>query len=725
MRKEGVIKRGWSIGIIAFLLILPIAISTSGGSVAREQPPIFSLEKLFAKPLIYGRQPSGARWSPDGRMVAFYWNEKGGDVLDIYIVPATGGKPVNLTNWEEEEPSPGARFFGGGQFQWSPDSLKLLYVYKGDLFIINPSGGAPRQLTNTKGGEASPQWSPDGKEILFVKDGNIFIMGVDEGLITQLTSNANDEVQNRNPRYSPDRKKVAFTTYNNEKVRTVVVPNYVGKYVVANSMKRSVAGDSIPTPALGIVPAEGGKVVWVDFGPEQEFYISGSWWSPDGSQILINKVSKDQKVREILVASASDGKTRLLDGERDEKWIDSLSSFLSWSPDGKRILFTSERDGWSHIYLLSLEGGSPKQLTRGEFEVTNPKWSRDGSRIYFTSSQTSPFERHLYFISSEGGRPTRLTKMPGVNWGVVSPDEKHILITRSYSTHPPELYLMENSTQATPVQVTRSPSEEFYSYDWIDYKIISFPSRADGKTIYARLYEPPRLNPRRKYPLVVFIHGAGYMQNVLKGWTYYTHEYLFNNLLVNKGYVVLDTDYRGSAGYGRDFRTDVYRHLGGLDLEDLISGVEYMVKQGYIDPERVGCYGGSYGGFLTLMALFNSPDTFRCGAALRPVTDWENYHTHYTTQRLNTPQSDLEAFRQSSPIHFAKNLKAHLLICHGVLDSNVHFQDTVQLVQKLIEYGKSFELMIYPKERHSFRQPKSWIDEYRRIEQMFDNYLRK
>jgi len=719
-------KRSFSIGLFVFLLILPVAISAGGGGVATEQPPRYSLEKLFAKPLIYGRSPSGARWSPDGSMVAFYWNEKGGDISNIYIVPATGGKPVNITNWgEEEEPSTGDRFFGGGQFQWSPDSQRLLYVYKGDLFITTPSGEAPRQLTSIKGAEASPRWSPNGKEIVFVKDGNIFIMGVDEGRIIQLTSNAPEEVRNSNSRYSPDGKKVAFTTYNNEKVRSVVVPNYLGKYVVAKPMKRSVAGDVITQPALGIVPAEGGKVVWVDFGPVKEFYIRGWWWSPDSSQILINKVSKDQKMREILVASATDGKIRLLDRESDEKWIDSLSFSLNWSPDGKKILFTSERDGWSHIYLLTLERGSPQQLTMGEFEVTNPQWSKDGSRIYFTSSQTSPFERHLYFISSEGSSLTKITKMPGVNQGVVCPEDTHILITHSYSNHPPELYLMENSPQATPVRVTRSPLSEFHSYNWIDYKIISFLSRANGKTIYARLYEPPKMDRKRKHPMVVFIHGAGYMQNVLKGWTYYSHEYLFNNLLANKGYVVLDIDYRGSAGYGRDFRTDVYRHLGGLDLEDLISGVEHMVKLGYVDPERVGCYGGSYGGFLTLMALFNSPDTFRCGAALRPVTDWENYHTHYTTQRLNTPQSDSEAFKRSSPLHFAENLKGHLLICHGVLDSNVHFQDTVQLVQKLIEYGKDFELMAYPKEGHGFRQSENWIDEYRRIERMFDTYLKR
>ncbi len=725
MIKGGVMNRKLFVGLFVFLLILPIAISARGGDAPKEQPPRFSLEKLFSEPPIYGIQPSGAQWSPDGSTVAFYWNEKGGDILDIYLVPATGEIPVNITNWAEKETPEGARFFGGGRFQWSPDSQRLLYVYKGDLFVIPSSGGTPRQLTSIKGGESSPRWSPDGKEIAFIKDGNIFVMGVDETKFIQLTSNAADDVHNSNPRYSPDGKKIAFTSYNNKEVRSVVVPNYLGKYVIANQMKRSVAGDSISQPALGIVPSEGGAVVWVDFGSKDEFYIEGWRWSPDSSQILINKVSKCQKMREILLASASDGKTRLLDSEKDEKWIDSLSSLVDWAPDGKRILFTSERDGWSHIYLLSPEGGNPAQLTSGKFEVTDPRWSSDSSRIYFTSSQVSPFERHLYVIPSEGGSPTRLTNMPGINRGVVSPDEKHILITHSGSSNPPELYLMENSSQAAPVQVTRSPLSEFYSYEWIDYKIISFPSRADGKTIHARLYEPPGLDRNKKYPLVVFIHGAGYMQNVLRGWTYYSHEFLFNNLLARKGYVVLDIDYRGSAGYGRDFRTDVYRHLGGLDLEDLISGVEYMLKKGYVDPERVGCYGGSYGGFLTLMALFNSPDTFRCGAALRPVTDWENYHTHYTTQRLNTPQADEEAFKQSSPIHFAENMKGHLLICHGVQDSNVHFQDTAQLVQKLIEYGKDFELMVYPKEGHSFRQPESWIDEYRRIERMFDTYLKR
>jgi dipeptidyl aminopeptidase/acylaminoacyl peptidase len=297
----------------------------------------------------------------------------------------------------------------------------------------------------------------------------------------------------------------------------------------------------------------------------------------------------------------------------------------------------------------------------------------------------------------------------------------------SYSTKPPEVYLMTNRPGAAATRITTSPTAEWQSFDWIDPKVLTFKAR-DGADVYARLYTPEMIGARRdpSHPGVVFVHGAGYTQNAHKYWASYFREYMFHNLLAARGYVVLDVDYRASSGYGRDWRTAIYRHMGGKDLDDIVDGAKYLVAAEHVDPKRLGVYGGSYGGFITLMAMFTTPDVFAAGAALRPVTDWAHYNHTYTSNILNVPQADAEAYRRSSPIYFADGLKGALLICHGMVDTNVMFQDSVRLVQRLIELGKTnWQFAPYPVENHTFERASSWADEYRRILALFEDNLRR
>jgi len=274
--------------------------------------------------------------------------------------------------------------------------------------------------------------------------------------------------------------------------------------------------------------------------------------------------------------------------------------------------------------------------------------------------------------------------------------------------------------------VTTTPTEEWRSFKWIDPQIVTYKAR-DGANVYARLYTPEMIGARRdpSRPAVIFVHGAGYLQNAHKYWTRYFREYMFHNLLASRGYVVLDADYRASSGYGRDWRTAIYRHMGGKDLDDIVDGANYLVSSQKVNSRRIGLYGGSYGGFITLMAMFTAADTFAAGAALRPVTDWAHYNHEYTSDILNVPQDDAEAYRRSSPIYFAEGLKSPLLICHGLVDTNVHVQDSIRLVQRLIELRKeNWELAVYPVENHAFEQETSWADEYKRILKLFDTHLR-
>jgi dipeptidyl aminopeptidase/acylaminoacyl peptidase len=427
-----------------------------------------------------------------------------------------------------------------------------------------------------------------------------------------------------------------------------------------------------------------------------------------------------------LIDPAS-GKTKVLDHQRDDAWVGGPGAFtLGWLGDNKTVYFQSERDGWSHLYTVSIDGGeAPKQLTSGRFEVSDVRLSEDKTKFFFTSSEGDPGQRHLYSMPVTGGARVRITTMPGNNQATVSPDESSLAIVRSYSNKPPELYIAPNRPNAPAgeiKQVTTSPIDEFFAYNWIDPPVVTFKAR-DGAEVPARLYKPAKW--QKGGPAVLFVHGAGYLQNVHKWWSSYYREYMFHHLLMERGFIVMDVDYRASAGYGRDWRTGIYRHMGGQDLSDQVDAVKYLVAEHGVDPKHVGLYGGSYGGFITLMAMFTEPDVFAAGAALRPVTDWAHYNHGYTSNILNVPQNDAEAYKRSSPIYFAQGLKGALLICHGMVDVNVHFQDTVRLVQRLVELRKeNWELAVYPVEDHGFERASSWADEYKRILKLFETNLK-
>jgi dipeptidyl aminopeptidase/acylaminoacyl peptidase len=349
--------------------------------------------------------------------------------------------------------------------------------------------------------------------------------------------------------------------------------------------------------------------------------------------------------------------------------------------------------------------------------------SRDRNRFYLTATKDGPFDQFLYAMDGNGGPLTRITNEPGRHVTTLSPDERWIADIYSYTNKPPDLYVRENTAGAAARRVTTSPTPEFSQYPWIDVPIVMVPAR-DGVKVPARLFKPAGF--KKGGPAVVFVHGAGYLQNVDHKWSSsYYHEYLFDHLLMERGFLIIDVDYRGSAGYGRDWRTAVYEHMGGKDLDDIVDAAKYVVAEHGVDPKKIGLFGGSYGGFITLMAMFTQSDVFSAGAALRPVSDWALYNHGYTSDILNTPQKDPEAYRKSSPIFFAQGLKGALLICHGMVDTNVEFQDTVRLAQKLIELRKeNWQLAVYPVEDHGFRQPTSWADEYKRILALFEKNLK-
>ncbi len=565
--------------------------------------------------------------------------------------------------------------------------------------------------------------------------------------------------------------------------RNVVVPNYVNETGYTEDIQgRTAVGDTQDRRLLAVLNLKTGKTVWADgsFAPpvdeplaapaqaphntesdpaagasaaaqasgaatattqtprppgkaEREIRWSMPDVSSDGQLAVGGARSADNKDRWFVTIDQENGKTRVVDTLHDEAWIREAgagfgAAAVEFLPESRTIWFLSERDGWMHLYTLDAGEASarPRQLTSGKWEITSADLAPDGTSFYITTTEQHPGERHLYMMSINGGARTKITGIAGSNQGVVSPDAASVGFVHSYSNTPPEVYVMPNKAGAAAVQVTTTPTAEWRSFKWIDPKVLTFRAR-DGADVYARLFTPEMIGAQRdpSHAGVVFVHGAGYAQNAHRYWSSYFREYMFHNLLASRGYVVLDVDYRASSGYGRDWRTAIYRHMGGKDLEDIVDGAKYLAAKEQVNPKRIGVYGGSYGGFITLMAMFTTPDVFAAGAALRPVTDWAHYNHGYTSNILNVPQADAEAYRRSSPIYFADGLKGALLICHGMVDTNVLFQDSVRLAERLIELRKeNWELAVFPVENHGFERATSWTDEYRRILKLFEDNLR-
>ncbi|NCD69317.1 prolyl oligopeptidase family serine peptidase [Mucilaginibacter agri] len=463
---------------------------------------------------------------------------------------------------------------------------------------------------------------------------------------------------------------------------------------------------------------------------DRKVNVHGPYWSEDAKNAIVVVTAQDNKDRWIMKLDPETGKLSILDRQRDEAWIGGpgiggggySGGNVGWV-DNTHFYYQSEASGYSHIYIVDVATGAKKQLTSGKWEVQSLDLSNDKKTFYFIANIEHPGITNYYRIPVTGGTPVKLTTMKGGNEVELSPDEKWLAIRYSYSNKPWELYLQPNKAGAKPVQVTNSTSAEFKVYPWRDPQVISFKNRY-GSDVYARLYVPTNADPAK--PAVVFVHGAGYLQNVHYYWSSYFREYMFNNLLAEQGYTVLDIDYTGSSGYGRDWRTGIYRHMGGKDLTDQVDGVKLLVEKYGVNPKHVGLYGGSYGGFITLMAMFTEPDVFAAGGALRSVTDWAHYNHGYTDNILNEPYNDEKAYKASSPIYFANGLKGNLLMAHGMVDQNVNFQDIVRLTQRLIELHKeNWSLAPYPVEDHGFVQPSSWTDEYKRILNLFDTTLKK
>jgi dipeptidyl aminopeptidase/acylaminoacyl peptidase len=744
-----------------------------------------TIANMMRGPEVYGREPQRVRWSPDGQWIYFMWNEPGTDWRESskpYRVRAVAGaKPERLTEARMDSTAPLLE-----QGRLSPDKRQRVVSSGGDLYLVDVARGSARRLTDTRAAETSPAFSADGREIFYVRDDNVFALALDGGLVRQLTdirtgpepkepakaegqraelearqrelfgvirdrvredSIARAEREAREKArvktlylqkgerigtlaMSPNGRALLITTFvPNERALATRIPNYVTESGYTEEINgRTKVGDFQSSGRVALMSLPSGEVHFLKTAADTTqppSYVSVLGWSDDGARALLFTVARDFKDRWIHTVT-SDGSLELLDTLHDSAWVAGpCFGCGGWYDGGRRFWFVSEADGYAHLYTMAADGSDRRQLTRGRWEVSDVELSRDGRSFYLTTSEKSPFEQHLYRMAVTGGAREQITTKPGGDDAVLSPDESRLAVVHSEPNRPPELYVMPNRAGAAMAQLTVSPTADWLTGPWIRPEIVMIPA-SDGVQVPAHIYRPKDLDAQPNGAAVIFVHGAGYLHNVVDYWSPYPREYMFNHFLAQHGYVVLDIDYRGSAGYGRDWRTAIYRHMGGRDLQDQVDGARYLQKQFGIDPERIGMYGGSYGGFMTLMALFTEPEWFGAGAALRSVTDWAHYNHGYTARILNLPDRDTLAYRQSSPIFFAEGLKDPLLMAHGMVDRNVHFEDIVRLTQRLIELGKKdWNLAVYPVEDHGFVRPDSWTDEYSRIFGLFERTIRR
>jgi dipeptidyl aminopeptidase/acylaminoacyl peptidase len=673
---------------------------------------------------------------------------------DLYLVDRSTLEVTRLTETRDAKTQP----------RFSADGRRLHYAQNEQIFSLELETGRIRQLTDIHEDPDPDEPEPEGHRAFLAEQQEELFEHIRR---EKARRDAREEVEEirkegeiRTVHTGPQGRPSDLTIDPHERfvaVQTVLPPEDAEEVVVprwitddgytAVDETRTKVGDAVPSSRIGIHPVGSDTIHWLDldgavraqaersdpvgaFLPEQREAVRGGevevrslqfrGWNDGGTHGLVVAGSDDSKHRWILAVEGESGDLTVLEHLADSAWVAGpCFACIGWLPESDRVYYVSEASRFAHLYAVNADGSDRRQLTSGEWEVHSVEIPEQATHFHLRTNEESPFVQHHYRMDLDGRDRTRITEGTGRFETTVSPDGERLAIVHSTQDRPPELFVAPNRTGAEMEQVTVSPHGDWLEFPWIRAEIVRFEAR-DGTMVPARIYRPEDMGAERNGAAVLFVHGAGYLQNVHEWWSSYYREWMFHHFLAAQGFTVLDIDYRASAGYGRDWRTAIYRHMGGWDLWDHVDGVEWLVAEEGIDPDRIGIYGGSYGGFITLMAMFTEPDHFTAGAALRSVTDWAHYNQTYTSRILNQPQDDPEAYRQSSPIYFAENFRGHLLMGHPMYDTNVHFSDIVRLTQRLVELGKeNWELSVYPTENHAMAEPWSWVDQYRRIYELF------
>ncbi|PWU02281.1 MAG: hypothetical protein C5B51_21175 [Terriglobia bacterium] len=682
-------------------------------SAASAQKKPVTLESLVEEP---PREAGATVWAPDGKSFAF----RQGQDLMVYAAETKTARRVagfrELENASVSLPLVGVPFEwtnrreSTGGMQWSRDSKSLLVAVRGDLFLIHADRGDWEQLTKTPAAELDPKLSPDGTKVLFRRAADLYTLDIPSRKETRLTSGGSQTLRNGGldwvyPEeiglstafwWSPDSKSVAYLQFDTAREPVVPHEDLLGLRAVFEPQSYPQAGEANPTIRLAVVPAEGGRIRWLDIGDTRDTYlIARVDWMPNGRGVYVMRTNRVQNRLEALAIDVESGAAATLFRESDPYWI-NLRGDLRFLKDGKHFLWTSERDGYRHIYLYSNDGREVQQLTKGQWEVSEIAGVDEAAgRIFYTSNEPDPLERHLFAIGIDGRNPRRLTPERGTHEISMAPGGVYFLDRWSSLISPPRtiLHSGQGQTLGTFRDVDPREAEEF---DLLPTEILQFKG-ADGTLLHGRLIRPAGFETGKKYPLLVTVYGGPTVTPTIRNaWAGITVE----QVLARRGYLIWQAENRGVPGHGHAFETAIHHRLGAAELADQVAGVRYLISLGLADPDRVGIHGWSYGGFMTVNALLNAPEVFRAGFSGAPVTSWLNYDTIYTERYMGLPAENPDGYRETALPQHAANLKGKLMLAHNFEDDNVLFQNTLQLTSALQAAGKQFEMMLYPQKTH-------------------------
>jgi dipeptidyl-peptidase-4 len=691
--------------MLASLLLLLAASATCA-------PAPLTLERLYSLPWLTGTAPESPTWSPDSRRIAFLWNDDGGNFRDVWIADVQAMKPLRVTQMPRAiaPPDPGtdvARLIevaraetdsGVTAIAWTGDGQRLVYIAHGQLYRVVP-GTDPESIANASGATLLAA-APRGGTVAYVAGGALWT--VDTAADWPVPAKRHDpgaDVEVESLSWSRNGAAVAFVETDWRRVAERPLPDYLGAETTTHRIRRAFPGEPSEGRRVGLADLAGGPVRWPDLGPDPEDQVHALAWSPDGRQLLVDKSDVYIKDRRIVVVDAASLAVRVLVREQEPQNV-TAEWWSDWAPDGAGVYFTSDRGNDYHVYLVPLAGGSPRAITRGEHAVFSASISAAARSLFVVANPSRPEDRQVLRVPLGGGRPLTLTAGAGYHEPTVSPDGRWIADLHSDDVTPPDLYLLPVGTPGAGHQVTHSPLPEFATHRWVAARYVTFQNVNDGTTLHARVTLPPDFDPTRRYPAIL---GSTYSNTVHNRWggRIYHPTWGLDQLLAQSGYVVMNVDISGSSGHGTAFRRRIREDYGGVDVDDLYSGVRWLVEHGSVDAQRVGIWGSSYGGLLTVMSLLRHPGVYRAGVAGAPATSlW-----HAETGEMRTmmaPQDHADRYAAASPFLRSGELREPLMIIHGMRDDTVLFQDTMTLAERFILQGRDVDLVVLPDAPHGW-----------------------
>ncbi|WP_444940745.1 DPP IV N-terminal domain-containing protein [Microbulbifer sp. ZKSA004] len=710
-----------------------------------------SIERLFSDPALSGTAPRALEYSPDGQRVTFLkgrvedynrydlweYNLKDGQSRILVNSDSLHSGSETLSD-EEKARRERQRIYGSGimEYSWSEDGRSLLFPLAGDIYYYDLKDRSSRRLTETETFETDVKVSPEGHFVSFIRDQNIYIVDLKTGREKQLTSDGKDHIKNGMAEFvaqeemdrmtgywwSPDDQHIAFLQVDESPVDQVTRSEIYADRIEMIQQRYPAAGRANAKIRLGLIDIDSGDIRWINLGDNQDIYIPRVKWARD-HLLTFQWQSRDQQKLELRAYNLNTGKTRTLLTESSDTWV-NLSHDLHFLENRDAFIWSSERDGFKHLYKYDFGGRLQAQLTKGDWVVDELEAvDEQANRLYFTARKDTPIERHLYTVSLQGESDIkRISQRSGMHSIEFSEDASGYIDKFSSVTTPPQVSLHSSSgTRITWLEqnaVNRDHPIYPYKDQWITPEFGSIEA-PHGQELFYRLYKPANFDAKKSYPVMVFVYGGPHAQVVTNSW-----DKLFNQYMAQQGYIVFSLDNRGSANRGTTFENPIFKNMGSPEVEDQITGVEFLRTLPYVDKNKVGIFGHSYGGYMTLMSMFKAGDYFKAGVSGAPVTDWTLYDTHYTERYMGNPTKDMDAYEASSVFPYTKGLQGDLLIYHGMADDNVLFTNTTKLIKQLQDNGQQFELMTYPGKKHSLRGKQTRIHQYSMIKRFFDRHLK-